>query len=184
MIPFMSTDSIDVLLEELDNGDRAAQQNAVRGIFNEILKRVKEDIVLLTEFNPIEINIIQKVGKSLAIIGKAYLEVIGHMILIQEWGDEWKTFITLAFTIYQKQYLSLYHTTQGIYMFLVEKNNIPKHQDSRETWNGPSDKPDTEKFDEIMSMSKKNYQPFTENYFEFYIELLTCVADLSPKSKS
>lgn len=175
-------DPFPALLEKLENSDRTIQQGAVKEIFNEILKRAKEDYILLTQFDLMDIDLITKVGKSLAIIGAPYFQVLDHMIDIQKWGPNWVTFSNLILPLYEKEYLNLLHTAKIILAFLSGGKKLPELEEQENQ--NVSSQSNSERLTEISSISKTTYQAFTKSYLGFYLKLKEYVTNLSLSTSS
>jgi hypothetical protein len=175
-------DPFPVLLKDLENQDRVIQQNAIKEIFSEILKRIKADYMSLTEFELMDLVLITKLGKSLAIIGKPYFQVIDHMLDIQAWGENWVAFTNAALPLYEKEYLNLLHTAKIIYAFLSGNKNFPEIDEQESVKLVPQS--NTERLTEISSITTSTYQIFTKSYFEFYLKLKKAVASLSSNASS
>lgn len=171
----MSNDPIEALLEKLEKGDNTAKQDAVKEIFNEILRRAKDDIILLRGFHIMDIELIKKVGESLAIIGRSYFHVIDHRLSIQKWGSKWDTFITSAFSLYQKEYSSLLNESKTIFMFLGNNSQSQSRQGNTTL----ALKSDEERYKETSAILTKIDQEFADKYFKFYMQLQKHVSDLS-----
>lgn len=169
----MEKDNLDSLLAKINETDPDSRE-AVKDIFTEILKRLESDLLMLTSFLPKNKDFMQELGKSLALSSQWYLKVLGYKAIIQTWGDEWEGFIGSAFALYHTKFLDLYHTAEGIYEFLNEKEK--GSSGSSEATN--LSKSDLDALDEKLALYKKRYQTFTEGFASFYAELLAELATL------
>jgi hypothetical protein len=175
----MTTENLDDLLDRIKAQGPAAQQ-AVVDIFAEILKRFESDLLMLTSFIPKNKAFMQNLGGSLALSSQWYLRVLGYKAVIQGWGDNWKDFITKAFALYHTKFMDLYHTVEGIFEFLKEKEGESETQTSVAA-NLP--KSDIDALDAKLQLHKERYQILTGNFASFYAELLAEFAKLQASRK-